>query len=426
MKLFDYQSEAIERISTQDRLIMVSPTGSGKSVMAIRALEGTVGNVLIVCPAVVREVWKEQLAEWSPGTPYYVWKKPTPLKRDRPNDARVWITSYELLGKIPIRFYSLMIFDEVHYLAHEGSNRTRAVKLLVGQQRDAKVLGLSATPITNRADSLWAQLDAIWPGKMPNYYAFVRTYMDVGANDYSNFVIKGLKDGAAEKLRNTLSGLCHFVDPDRVSRAFGNRFSITVHPMRADYSGNMAELFTRLDGKRSYAAAAFAKSDGRSPKILLCRYRKTAQEVRDYLGSAVLINGDLAPEARMAAIQGALDSGTDCVATYQSVLEGINILSKFSCAIYVEIPYTPGQALQSLGRFNRASGQCPVTILVYEGTPEEEYARRLKDKLIDAQSLVGTTQTGTMLQKSLDFDGDKALKELSERLQQYEPDESGY
>jgi superfamily II DNA or RNA helicase len=133
----DYQSEAVESWGKAGcRGIVVLPTGAGKTVAAIKAMEGLQVATLVVVPTIVlMEQWRKTLTEafgidigsLGGGT----------------NDIQpITVSTYDSAalraGRIGDRF-ELIVFDEVHHLP-APSNSTIALNYLAPYR-----LGLTAT-----------------------------------------------------------------------------------------------------------------------------------------------------------------------------------------------------------------------------------------------------------------------------------------
>lgn len=95
-------------------------------------------------------------------------------------------------------------------------------------------------------------------------------------------------------------------------------------------------------------------------------------------------HGDMSIEARDAIVQEYMAHPGPCVlvATGQSLGESLN-LDDTDAAMFIQLPYTPGELRQWEGRFFRLSTKRPVLIYYFiaEGTIDEQIAGILLDKL---------------------------------------------
>jgi len=136
-KLRDYQVDALKFWTKADcRGIVVLPTGSGKTVLAVKAIEEQKCSTLVVVPTIVLvEQWRQVLQQ-AFNTPVGA------LGGGQEDIEPITVSTYDSarlrahkLGNI----FKLIIFDEVHHLT-APSNRRIAERYLA-----PKRLGLTAT-----------------------------------------------------------------------------------------------------------------------------------------------------------------------------------------------------------------------------------------------------------------------------------------
>jgi len=160
--------------------------GLGKTAQAIRAAESArFSRILVICPAMVRGVWREELQRWTTrAASVQVLRSgaetPLPLGPDAP--ARWYVASYEYVARHRDRFSALdlVILDEAHYLKGTLSRRTMAI-LGRGQglvhRTGCAVWALSGTPTPNHPGELYPVLVTL--GGVPHglsYVGFIRRY----------------------------------------------------------------------------------------------------------------------------------------------------------------------------------------------------------------------------------------------------------
>lgn len=119
IELRDYQKEALAQWLRDKRGVIVLPTGSGKTLIALKAMEAVNSSTLIVVPTLdLVDQWKEILIECAQ---YDI--EPGEYTGRRKLLKAVTVTTYdsayinaETLGNK----FKVLIFDEVHHLPSEG------------------------------------------------------------------------------------------------------------------------------------------------------------------------------------------------------------------------------------------------------------------------------------------------------------------
>jgi SWI/SNF-related matrix-associated actin-dependent regulator 1 of chromatin subfamily A len=171
--LFAYQETGSSWLAEKrnNRAGLFDEMGLGKSAQAIRALDKSNirGNVLVVCPAAVRQVWVGEFRKFG-EIPRRVLKGSTvqDLKLWQMGRVDVLAVSYEFasnhFARIGGDLISAIVFDEAHYLKNPKSQRTMRI---LGAQCDgrgalagwgARVWFLTGTPNPNDAADIWSLL----------------------------------------------------------------------------------------------------------------------------------------------------------------------------------------------------------------------------------------------------------------------------
>ena len=162
-------------------LALCDDMGLGKTIQTITALSKAyshcvINKILIVCPAIMRLTWEQEITNWFHiDYSYYPDKLPsnyltqvvTKKSEEINPDATIVICSYEYAAsryatKKPLAFYGFdaVVFDESHKIKNPKSARTKACLqffLFMEQNVKFKVL-LTGTPITKGIDDLYTQL----------------------------------------------------------------------------------------------------------------------------------------------------------------------------------------------------------------------------------------------------------------------------
>lgn len=155
----------------------MSEMGTGKSVVTTVAVNTLacrkeITNVLVVCPAIMRDTWAEEFERWSTrpwnvqvidkDSPRDKWNRQLPLP-----GTNVLIVSYRYLTEKKRRILkplvkqfspTIVICDEWHYAKNLKALRTKSALLLMSIARYK--IALTGTPYTTNVTDLYAQL---WP-----------------------------------------------------------------------------------------------------------------------------------------------------------------------------------------------------------------------------------------------------------------------
>jgi len=153
-KLREYQEKALEQWLLQKRGVVVMPTGSGKTVLALKVIEQVNSPVFIVVPTLdlVRQ-WKEELLTFNIEIGEYTGEK----KDLQAITVSTYDSAYINAENLGNQF-KLLIFDEVHHLPGEGYRQI--AEMFASPFR----LGLTAT--YEREDGLHEEIPRLIGGKV--------------------------------------------------------------------------------------------------------------------------------------------------------------------------------------------------------------------------------------------------------------------
>lgn len=150
LKLRPYQEKSSAFLRAAPRRLLLLEQGLGKTPVAIEScnrIEG-VHRVLIVCPAIAREMWRRRVQQWRRGS----WLA-----------AAVSYDYFSNNGDIHAKFDTL-ILDEGHYLRGVSSARTRNIYGKGGiAERAERVWVLSGTLTPNGPHEIYTHLRGLFP-----------------------------------------------------------------------------------------------------------------------------------------------------------------------------------------------------------------------------------------------------------------------
>lgn len=148
-----YQREALERwAAAGHRGVVVLPTGAGKTLVALLAVERLGVSTLVVVPTLdLLDQWRRALVDVLGAPPEHV----TTFGGGRRGLGPLTVMTYDsaAIHTRELNQFGLLVFDEVHHLP--ASSYRRAAEGAVAPYR----LGLSATP--ERTDGRDADLEAL-------------------------------------------------------------------------------------------------------------------------------------------------------------------------------------------------------------------------------------------------------------------------
>jgi len=129
--------QALKKLNEHNGVFLADVVGLGKTFIAAQLLQQIKGRILVICPPVLQSYWEESLHDFRVP-------------------ARV-----ESLGKLDrvIRFgldrFDYIVVDETHRFRNEA---TRSYADLLDICRGKKVILVTATPLNNTIDDIFAQL----------------------------------------------------------------------------------------------------------------------------------------------------------------------------------------------------------------------------------------------------------------------------
>ena len=211
-----YQWAAPQMFATggQNRLLLGDEMGLGKSLQALLCvLAGQYQKILIVCPAVVKVNWANEVEKWTELTPSVVYGRSGDYET-----GDVTIVNYDLLqhrlDALCEDDYDCVVFDECHNLKSQKAESTKAAKRLAKWPTVQGIIAMSGTPILNRPEEIFTTLNMLKPSTFPDYFLFGKKYCAAIHNGYgwdfggaSN--IETSEDGVTVPLKHLLKDGSH-------------------------------------------------------------------------------------------------------------------------------------------------------------------------------------------------------------------------
>ena len=293
-----------------------------------------------------------------------------------------------------------------------------------------KRIGTTATPIKDRVRDLWSQLDIVEPNAWGNKTTWETHHADRKPNPYGGFDSRG--SSRLEELNMRLSDVAHILTYAQTHSQLPPKRRQSVYIAPEDQcrpSGGFAKerKEARKRGATAVLEVGLAEAASRkrpavlgivedhvrdSQKVVLFTGRRRDCEA---LGKSVrsmpvikgkkgqspiqvwVAHGGQSQKLRDQLVQDYMAHPGPCVlvGTGPAFGESLNI-DDTDAALFVMLPYTPGQLRQWEGRFHRASSKKSVIIyyIIAEGTVDEHMAAILIDKLPAVEKVVADTELG--------------------------------
>lgn len=156
--LYGYQQAGVKWLVRQKSCLLGDEPGLGKTAQVLRALSGP---TIVVAPASLRLVWRDQTKRWRPDFRVVL---PKAGHLPIPRGKEIVVVSYDSLPKpagktrlLPEALgHVLVVLDEAHKVKGDDTERTYRVRLLTSQTE--RVWALTGTPLVGTPTDLWGLL----------------------------------------------------------------------------------------------------------------------------------------------------------------------------------------------------------------------------------------------------------------------------
>lgn len=418
MQLFSPQQAGVDQYValkgeyTPARGIFAWGTGTGKTPAAIVAMQRVkASTVLIVCPAVVRYHWRNQIERWAPhaaiqlgvieyGRERQLTAEQT-LARTTAYASLIQIVSYDLAKEVEFEPWDMIILDEAHHLGNPLSKQSQAVRTICEANPQAHILALSATLIPTEVKQLWHILHLLhrnrWgrPSRTGDIsWEFAQMYCEMKRSAYGT-AIEGANQNMLPHLRKRLAPFTHELS-------------------RSDIAENLPPLdvrrFDLICGRPLAQVSNWVKDLPPDVKkiVIFTHHVKLAEQIanelwatRDFAGDLRRFHycdGGVSMARRQQILEAMQEPGTSAilVATSQSLLEGVR-LAWADRVLIAEWQQSPGRVLQLLGRFQAIDVHHKPQIDILTTPDLEVQANRLLQRVADInQVLKGGPPTDTL------------------------------
>jgi len=177
-----FQVDVVKYCLRHHYVVNASDMGTGKSIEALTVHQEVGGACLIVCPAYLRGNWRDEYEKFCIKVPEIQELKTTKQILACDN-FEVAIISYAGITHAAHLFKKakVIIVDESQHLKNPNSQRTQAFTSNISAKPPHRLMMLSGTPIKNRVDEFYTQLN------LTKYNPFGTYGMRFGFSSYYAF-----------------------------------------------------------------------------------------------------------------------------------------------------------------------------------------------------------------------------------------------
>lgn len=427
MKLFPFQADTVAQVIDRfkGRALVALDMGLGKTPIALACVKFYAQwPVIVVCPASLRLNWALEIKNWL-GMPSTVIRKATDSL-----SGNIIIISYEAATKRALELALLnpfmVILDESHYVKNRAALRTK--QLVPVCRRAPKCLLLTGTPVLNRPVELWTQLAAL-NISFGDFFQYARRYCNAHKtrfgwdfNGASNIpalnklllgscMVRKLKSEVLTELpakrrvrlsvdgigRGAGSGLVQLCLDALKSTDFslGRAMDKLRSQKNADLSSAVFKAYSELAEHKLKAACEIATDmAGQTPLVIFAHHKILVQGIWVHLMKhkipSARIDGSTSLDDRQEAVEGfQKEKYRAIVCSLTAASTGIT-LTRASNMLIVELPWSPGVALQAEDRIHRIGQNAAVLIqyLVATGTLDEAMWKSISRKASVSHSIL--------------------------------------
>lgn len=182
MRPYQQVAPIMYRTGGRNRILIADEMGLGKSLQALACVHfAEHQRVLIVCPAIVKHNWANEITKWLQTSSFIINGREGPIE-----ETRFHIINYDILDKRKEHLraigYDCIIFDEVHRIKNPKVATTKAA-LYIAKNIDG-VIALSGTPITNRPIEFFPILNLMMPATFSNSFSFAKKYCNARKTEF--------------------------------------------------------------------------------------------------------------------------------------------------------------------------------------------------------------------------------------------------
>ncbi|KAJ6765143.1 DNA ANNEALING HELICASE AND ENDONUCLEASE ZRANB3 [Salix koriyanagi] len=356
------------------RCLIADEMGLGKTLQAI-AIAGCFineGPILVVCPAILRFSWAEELERWMPfclpSEIHLVFghrNNPVHLTRC----PKVVVISYTMLHHLRKAMleqeWALLIVDESHHVrCSKNKSEPNEIKAVLDVAEKVKrIVLLSGTPSLSRPYDIFHQINMLWPGLLgQNKYDFAKTYCAVRA--VCTYEAKGFQDFSKGirleelnvLLRQTVMYLCISVPLQggsnhiKVAPVFGRSKKLSYQELGIAKLSGFCEWLS-IHPLISDGVAKLDANHSAQKMIIFAHHLKVLDGVQEFVCEKgvgfVRIDGNTLASDRQNAVSSFQSSDKVKIAIIGITAGGVGLdFSSAQNVVFLELPQSPSLMLQ--------------------------------------------------------------------------------
>lgn len=422
LELYPFQYVGVGFVEAANGRAMIGDEmGIGKTIQAIAysVLHTEQWPVLVVCPANVKYNWGAELSKWVPDASVCVIKDGKSIIED----ANYTIINYDLMAKrkdeLLANEYNLVILDESHYIKNIGTDAKpikRTVATIEVARQSKGLICLTGTPITNRPEEFFTQLNLLRPGRFSNVWNYRKRYCNAvktkfgwkydGASNLAelneqarDFMVRRLLEEVIPEMPDLVES---FV-PVHISDADWNAYNELVAQWQQEYEyyldhppmpqGFVLNMLTELRHhcgllKCKYAAEYVETYcvENDKPLVVFTHHRDVMDGIIEIVGSKInygIIRGGTPPADRQRLVAEFQAGELDVLfCATVAAKEGIT-LTNADTVVFVEREWVPGWEAQAAARIRRIgqnSEYCNQVFLSVERSIDQHFDAVVKGK----------------------------------------------
>jgi SNF2 family DNA or RNA helicase len=413
--LYDFQEDTLDFLMKSRRGLIVYDTGLGKTIVSLEYANRTKKkSVLVVCPKSVTKQWKSELKKhYGYNDAVVVTGGMKPALRKELYDYPFVIASYDIFKHDKVfPHVDLLILDEITYVKNWTTTRSKAIARIVAPE----VIGLSATPIENKLNDIYHEIDQISPGYLGGHSKFELNY--VVKDDWGSIIGYRNLDKVHDIINDIVVQVAkEDVDLELPDKVLSTRTVELSAPERKYYEavkglgmtvGNLAilkvlssniamKMKMKGDSSKEKLLSDILTHEVNGRKVIIfTQYRKNIQRLRRIAlrcgMKTKILHGGLTNKTE-EIVQRFEDYDSGCLIMTDVGKHGLN-LQTADVVINFDSPYNPAVVIQREGRIDRIGSEYS-SILMMSLFTEDSHDDQIQQILSGKSDMSFETLHGT-------------------------------